>query len=109
MAFQRALWHSGLNYQQVCPNCKSTVRYTDYALDFRPWYADGFVDCPVCKTHLRHNENFAVDAPKHTNVVPQSNTEPQNSESFTELFCANCGNKFAENDRFCSKCGSKRG
>ena len=48
MAFKRALWHSGLTYQQTCYHCRTLVRYTDYNLDFRPWYPDGFVYCPNC-------------------------------------------------------------
>lgn len=63
MGFQRAGWHSGLTYQQTCTTCKTVLQYTDYSLDFRPWYADGYVDCPKCKTHLRHNENYALGNP----------------------------------------------
>lgn len=62
MGYKRAEWHSGLTYQQTCENCKTIVQYTDYSLDFRPWYADGFVYCPRCKTPMRHNENYAIDA-----------------------------------------------
>ena len=62
MAFKRALWHSGLTYQQTCYHCRAVVRYTDYQLDFRPWYPDGFVYCPRCKGPLRHNElRYTVD------------------------------------------------
>ena len=61
MAYKRAQWRSGLIYQQTCETCKTTIRYTDEKLDFRPWYADGFVYCPNCKTPLRHNEDYAVD------------------------------------------------
>ncbi len=62
MGYKRAEWHSGLTYQQTCENCKTIVQYTDYSLDFRPWYADGFVYCPRCRTPMRHNENYAIDA-----------------------------------------------
>lgn len=61
MGFKRAQWHSGLTYQQTCETCKTVLQYTDYSLDFRPWYADGFVYCPKCKTPLRHNENYAIN------------------------------------------------
>lgn len=61
MAFQRALWHSGLTYKQTCSKCHTVIQYTDDQLDFRPWYADGFVYCPTCRSPLRHNEAYAVD------------------------------------------------
>ena len=109
MGYQRAQWHSGLTYQQLCETCKNLVRYTDEALDFRPWYPDGYVDCPVCKSHLRHNESYAIDAPNRPAAAPPENTgTPPAGGHFTELYCAKCGNKFGEGDRFCSKCGAKR-
>ena len=61
MAYKRAQWHSGLTYQQTCSGCQALVRYTDASLDFRPWFADGFVYCPRCKHPLRHNECYAID------------------------------------------------
>ena len=78
MGFKRAEWHSGLTYQQTCENCKTVLQYTDYSLDFRPWYADGFVYCPKCKTPLRHNENYAINPkPAHAPVpVPVSEPAP---------------------------------
>ena len=106
MGYQRSKWHSGLTYKQVCETCKSTVTYTDYVLDFRPWYPDGFVDCPTCKTHLRHHEKFAVTAETAMRAVPAQATAP--SQQFTSLFCNNCGKKFEEDHRFCTQCGSKR-
>ena len=75
MGFQRAQWHSGLTYQQTCPTCKTVLQYTDYSLDFRPWYADGFVDCPKCKTHLRHNESYAIDT-RQSKIVAAPTPEP---------------------------------
>ncbi len=119
MGYQRAQWHSGLTYQQLCETCKNLVRYTDEALDFRPWYPDGYVDCPVCKSHLRHNESYAIDVPNRPAATPQENSAtaaPQENSAtaaptggnFTDVFCAKCGNKYGENDRFCSKCGAKR-
>ncbi len=91
MAYQRAQWHSGLTYVQVCETCKTSVRYTDKVLDYRPWYPDGYVDCPVCKNHLRHNEKYAIDGPR-----------------FAEAYCTNCGTKFENDHRFCTICGNKR-
>ena len=32
MAFQRATWHSGLTYKQVCRSCQTEVIYDDFAL-----------------------------------------------------------------------------
>ena len=108
MAFQRAQWHSGLTYQQTCPQCKTVFLYTDHSLDFRPWYADGFVDCPNCKTHIRHDEKFALDIP-HVNTAPVPLTSTFSSAEENAVFCGRCGTKFADGDTFCSKCGAKRG
>lgn len=101
MGYQRAQWHSGLTYCQICETCKTEVRYTDYSLDFRPWYPDGYVDCPNCKSHLRHNEKYAGNT--------AAEVVAQNTENPTALFCTSCGKKFGESDRFCSMCGAKRG
>ncbi|MBE6948031.1 MAG: zinc-ribbon domain-containing protein [Ruminococcaceae bacterium] len=100
MAFQREQWHSGLTYRQVCETCKTVVQYTDYALDYRPWYADGFVDCPKCGSHLRHDEKYAIKSSGEAAAEGMSGTRA--------AFCTACGNKFGENDRFCSQCGAKR-
>ena len=109
MGYKRAEWHSGLTYEQTCHACKTLVRYTDHALDFRPWYADGFVYCPKCKTPLRHNENLAIDAPK-TVSVPTAAPAPAVPTGTPEAkFCSQCGAKFADGARFCAQCGSKRG
>ena len=62
MAFKRAFWHSGLTYRQTCPKCHTVIQYQDDKLDFRPWYADGFVYCATCRSPLRHNEAYAIDA-----------------------------------------------
>lgn len=97
MAYQRAKWHSGLTYEQVCATCNTTFRYTDEILDFRPWYADGYVDCPVCKCHLRHNEKYAIQSPQKTAAT-----------AGIANFCVQCGHAFAEGDLFCCKCGTKR-
>ncbi len=97
MGFSRANWHSGLEYKQTCPTCKTTVTYTDYDLDYRPWFADGFVYCPTCKKPLRHNENYAT-----------TNNDGVSKESVLETnFCPSCGNKVNEGDNFCAKCGYK--
>lgn len=121
MGYQRAGWHSGLTYQQTCEQCKTVLQYTDYSLDFRPWYADGYVDCPKCKSHLRHNENYAignpepqsqiVDAPVQEEPVqeqPPVASAPQ-TQAGLPAFCAQCGNRYNETDRFCAQCGNKRG
>ncbi len=103
MAYQRAQWRSGLTYQQICETCRNSVRYTDEALDFRPWYPDGYVDCPVCKNHLRHHEKYAIDAPRY-----HQDASARSDGAFTAAYCAKCGNKFGENHRFCVSCGTKR-
>ena len=73
MGYQRSEWHSGLTYRQVCDQCKTTVQYQDDKLGYRPWFADGFVYCPVCKKPLRHNEAYAIDYKKqnHHNSFEQ--------------------------------------
>ena len=97
--FKRANWHSGLTYVRQCDQCKTKVQYTDEVLDFRPWYADGFVYCPTCQTPLRHNEKHAVNAP----------VEDNNATSSTQsVFCSQCGRKFSEGENFCPNCGQKR-
>lgn len=101
MAFKRALWHSGLTYQQTCYHCRSLVRYTDYDLDFRPWYPDGFVYCPRCKGPLRHNEIYAIKE-DGSPVYPQTGPRSGNG------FCTQCGKSVVYGvDRFCSGCGKK--
>ena len=97
--FKRADWHSGLTYRRTCDQCKTLVEYKDDKLDFRPWFADGFVYCPTCKKPLRHNESFAIFA-----------SEKKAAEPSEELaaFCVKCGKKFGDGDVFCSGCGNKR-
>ena len=106
MGFQRAKWHSGLTYRQVCETCKTAFTYTDHKLDFRPWYPDGYVDCPTCGSHLRHNEKYALVTTVEATVVPDK--ESTAGESFASAFCHNCGTKFGEGHRFCCQCGTKR-
>ena len=135
MAFKRATWHSGLTYRNTCPECKTSVEYTDEILDFRPWYADGFVYCPKCNTPLRHNENLAINNPHFTVVetpaAPAAPVEPvapvaeapiveapapvvetpapaAAPTGYISKFCSQCGNKYEDNDRFCPLCGNKR-
>ncbi|MBQ7810704.1 MAG: zinc ribbon domain-containing protein [Clostridia bacterium] len=100
MSFQRATWHSGLTYQQTCRKCYTVVRYKDNVLDFRPWYADGFVYCPKCHAPLRHNEAYAIDRPQG----------PPAASAKAELanFCPKCGKAFEAQDNFCVACGTKR-
>lgn len=81
------------------------MKYTDEKLDFRPWYADGFVYCPVCKKPLRHNEKFAINTP--TVKVEQPKIIVIENKPLAK-FCNTCGNKFGEFDKFCSQCGAKR-
>lgn len=133
MAFKRALWHSGLTYQTVCENCKTVVRYDDNSLDFRPWYPDGFVYCPKCKTPLRHNEGLAINpdgtpykAPPTPELINITKDVQENVSSTSEassvpnedttaplpnekyLFCTSCGKKYnPATDNFCSGCGKK--
>lgn len=103
--FKRAEWHSGLTYKQVCRECKTTVEYNDYSLDFRPWYADGFVYCPRCNTPLRHNENFAINNP----CAPAAKAASHGpAEANAYGFCTKCGNPYNEGDLFCAKCGNKK-
>lgn len=104
--FKRAEWHSGLTYRQTCETCKSIVEYTDDKLDFRPWYADGFVYCPVCNTPLRHRETYAIDGDNKPTVVSVETASTQDGKK--AAFCSKCGNKFDDGDRFCSNCGKKR-
>ena len=106
MGYQRAKWHSGLTYRQICETCKKTVTYTDYSLDFRPWYADGYVDCPTCGTHLRHNEKYALG--NNNEAESASSEESVAEEEFVSTFCYKCGNKFGEGHLFCFRCGTKR-
>ena len=113
MAFKRALWKSGLVYERTCEQCKTTFRYMDDKLDFRPWYADGFVYCPHCKTPLRHNEAYAVStangepvpAPTaYVSVQPNVAEKPMGESAF----CTQCGRAFGAGDLFCAQCGNKR-
>lgn len=104
MAFKRATWHSGLTYRQTCNECKNVVTYRDDALDFRPWYADGFIYCPNCKTPLRHNEVYAIDNTAISVAAPA----PAPTPAVKAAFCTQCGTEFRETDRFCGGCGAKR-
>ena len=119
MSFKRATWRSGLTYQQTCRECKTTVTYTDDLLDFRPWYADGFVYCPTCRTPLRHNEGYAINAPIQagTNVdltaaapaAPAAPVAPAaQAPAGKAPFCHQCGKQYHSDDAFCSGCGAKR-
>ena len=107
MGYKRAEWHSGLTYRQNCRECKCTIEYTDEILDFRPWFADGFVYCPQCNTPLRHNENYAINNPNIAVTNTQNPITPQTA-TVQSKFCTNCGHPFSEIDKFCSQCGNKR-
>ncbi len=130
MAYKRAQWHSGLTYQQTCSGCQALVRYTDASLDFRPWFADGFVYCPRCKHPLRHNECYAIDengnyinpqpvpaqqvAPQPVapqQYAPQQYAPPQPvapPAAPQTVVCKACGHQLADSDIFCSQCGTKK-
>ena len=100
--FKRAEWHSGLTYKQVCEQCHTEFTYQDDVLDFRPWYADGFVYCPKCRKPLRHNENFAINnQASSVKIVDDSGAQSSSG------FCTQCGAKLNPGDRFCSQCGTK--
>ena len=134
MAFQRALWHSGLTYKQTCPKCHTVIQYTDEQLDFRPWYTDGFVYCATCRSPLRHNEAYAVDENgNYLRTTPQGNVAapaapaapvaavpvaaaaPATSASpeapaaaGAVAYCKNCGRQYIVGDaNFCNGCGNK--
>lgn len=106
MGFKRAEWHSGFTYRQTCEECKTVVEYMDDKLDFRPWYADGFVYCPKCKTPLRHHERYAINAPETTGVVSVGLAAVANTDTGA-VFCNSCGKKLSAEDAFCSGCGKK--
>lgn len=108
MGFKRAEWHSGLTYRQTCRECKAVVEYMDTSLDFRPWYADGFVYCPKCRTPLRHSEQYAIDAKAETPEVLQAAPQMSPEQAGGNAFCSQCGKRFNQDDRFCSGCGAKR-
>ena len=108
MSFKRATWHSGLTYKQTCRKCFTEVTYTDEKLDFRPWFADGFVYCPTCKAPLRHNEAYAIDRPENPVVAPAEANVPVNTNTEKANFCPKCGKAFAPQDNFCIACGTKR-
>lgn len=107
MAYQRALWKSGLTYQQTCRTCNTTVTYMDNILDFRPWFPDGFVYCPTCKNPLRHHERYAINSiPAPT--VDLTKTSVDVASGTASNFCTSCGAQFEENGYFCGKCGTPR-
>lgn len=104
MGFKRATWHSGLTYQVTCSGCNTVMRYTDNSLDFRPWFADGFVYCPGCKHPVRHSEHYAIDADgNYTNPLPVKPVAATGAG-----YCTNCGKQFNLGDNFCSGCGAKK-
>lgn len=122
MAFKRAFWHSGLTYRQTCPKCHTVIQYQDDKLDFRPWYADGFVYCATCRTPLRHNEAFAIDANgNYVNTVPSAAPADPAAPAApvatvaaapiaagSTAYCKNCGRPYIVGDaKFCNGCGNK--
>ena len=111
MGFKRATWHSGLTYQVTCGGCGTAMRYTDYSLDFRPWFADGFVYCPHCKRPVRHSEHYAIDADgNYINPLPPKAQPAVSSQPAVRpdvFFCSKCGKQLNIGDKFCSGCGVK--
>lgn len=122
MAFKRALWHSGLTYKQTCPKCHTVIQYQDDKLDFRPWYADGFIYCATCRSPLRHSEAFAIDANgNYVNtaapaapVAPAAPAAPAAPvaaapiEAGSTAYCKNCGRPYIVGEaKFCNGCGNK--
>ena len=116
MGFKRAEWHSGLTYRQTCDQCHTVLTYKDDVLDFRPWYADGFVVCPKCKKPLRHKEAYDISRDngimtspatlsQEVPIAPAANIGESQKR---HAFCTNCGKAFEPNDNFCSNCGNKR-
>lgn len=95
--FKRANWHSGLTYQQTCPECHTDVTYTDENLGFRPWFADGFIYCPTCEKPLRHNENYAINTGEKPKAVSKKDLP----------VCKNCGRVLTTGDKFCPQCGTQ--
>ena len=98
--FKRASWHSGLTYKNTCPQCNTTITYKDDKLDFRPWFADGFVYCPTCQKPLRHSESLAIEQ------RPEKQVDLTTSDE--NIVCHNCGKQLAKEDNFCSNCGTKK-
>ena len=122
MAFKRALWHSGLTYKQTCPKCHTVIQYQDDKLDFRPWYADGFIYCATCRSPLRHSEAFAIDANGNyvktaapaAPVAPAAPAAPAAPvaaapiEAGSTAYCKNCGRPYIVGEaKFCNGCGNK--
>ena len=122
MGYKRSEWHSGLTYCQVCEECHTQVTYMDNALGFRPWYPDGFVYCPKCKTPLRHNEKYAINRPEEPEIAdltatvsysapapaPAPAPQPAAPSGVVDKFCTKCGRPFAAEENFCPACGNKR-
>lgn len=133
MAFKRALWTSGYNYQITCPYCRTMTVYNDRQLDFRPWFPDGFVYCPRCRKPLRHSEIYAIHpdgTPVYNNVAEANQSirdgyynacginRPPQGQGYqqppyqqpqpNQAFCPNCGRGYVVGrDHFCSGCGNK--
>ena len=109
MAYQRAMWHSGLTYKKICEGCRTVVKYTDYNLDFRPWFPDGFVYCPTCNKPLRHSEGNAVEGVRRPIEVDLTAGRNTTTHGATANFCNECGTRFTRpEEQFCSMCGARR-
>ncbi|MBQ3575586.1 MAG: hypothetical protein IJA26_07935 [Clostridia bacterium] len=42
-------------FTATCPSCATRFDYQRSDLGHRAWYPNGYVDCPSCGAHIRHN------------------------------------------------------
>lgn len=129
MAFKRALWSSGYEYRAKCPYCTTYFSYNDKQLDFRPWYPNGYINCPRCRKPFRHNEIYAVKedgSPVYktqgeansaidigyytaTGLSPeqiQNSSQPHTPDQ-NIIYCSKCGKAHNRSNSYCSACGNK--
>ena len=132
MSYKRQMWTSGYEYRARCPKCGTFLSYFDRDLQYRAWYANGFVYCPTCREPIRHNEMYAVNedgtpvyktqAEANQALVigynkalgsPVQTVNPQpvsagNVPTEGVGYCPECGAKFEKGTtHFCSNCGTK--
>ena len=68
-------------------------------------------DCPICKEPIREDVEESIETPVE-NPVEESAQEPieevvEEAQEEKPKFCANCGNRLAEEQVFCPACGFK--